>query len=373
MIFYLTYNDLPSGIFSSQVIDVVKFLNDEIKSNVKLVSFISSRNFFNNRSKIKTEYPQAIVLPMFPGVHRWKYNTFLLGLLVFFKRPHTVIGRSVLATQLALKLKKKGKVRSVIYDGRGAIMAEWKEYGVITNTSMLNDIFELEKEVVTQSDYRIAVSNQLINYWQETFHYVSDKHVVIPCTLNKIFEEINILDSSSIELRKQLGLSNTDTVFIYSGSVAGWQSFGLLYDFIVPVLRLNATHRIIFLSDQDENIQRLKEEFNSQVFCEKVMQHEVSKYLLASNYALLIREESITNKVASPVKFAEYITCGLPVIISKKLGDYSDFVIQNKCGYLTDGFHIEAIDKKYLNKIGIDNFAKKQFLQSYSKLLNLNE
>ena len=47
---------------------------------------------------------------------------------------------------------------------------------------------------------------------------------------------------------------------------------------------------------------------------------------------MLIRENTVTNQVASPTKFAEYLACGLPVIISDNLGDYSVFVETNGCG-----------------------------------------
>ena len=376
MIFYLTYNDTPSGIFSSQVIDVVKHLNCEFKVDVKLVSFISLRNFFTNKNIIKKELPEAIVLPMFPGVKRWRYNTFLLGWIVFVIKPSVIIGRSVLATHLALSLKRKNKIEKVIYDGRGAIAAEWKEYDVISNSTMKEEISILEKEVVLNSDYRIAVSNQLVNYWKERFEYKSNKHVVIPCTLNKIFEEVIISLDNIDSTRKSLGLKNDDIVFIYSGSVAGWQSFDLLYTFIKPILNSNEKFKIIFLSDWDQNIKNLKNEFESQVLCKKVSQYDVPHYLMASDYGLLIREETITNKVASPVKFAEYMACGLKIIISENLGDYSILIDDNiLLGYkIKSNFKsfpkVDFHEKMKIKDIGLELFSKSNYNEKYNILIS---
>ncbi len=207
MILYLTFNDVPSGIFSSQVIDVVKFLNTHFQEKVLLVSFVSSRQYFNHKAKIKTELSDVIVLPMFPGVHRWRLNVVLLFLVVLFKKPKKIIGRSVLATQLALKMRSSGRVKEVVYDGRGAIRAEWEEYQVIQNPKMLSEIFNLEKEVVLKSDNRIAVSNKLIEYWQNEFGYHSKHHVVIPCTLNKLFEEVILTESTINEAKKAIGIA----------------------------------------------------------------------------------------------------------------------------------------------------------------------
>lgn len=374
MIFYLTYNDVPSGIFSSQVIDVVRFLNKELKSDVKLVSFISLRNFFNNRKKIKKEYKNAIVFPMFPGVHRWRWNSFFLGIVTKIMKPSAIIGRSVLATQLALILKRKNKIKAVVYDGRGAIAAEWKEYKVITNPKMLKEIPELEHDAIHHSDFRIAVSHELTQFWNREYGYKGIDYVVIPCTLNRVFEDISITSELISSAKKLLKFKSSDIVFAYSGSIAGWQSFDLLYHFMKPILSKNKNVKILFLANSDENILKLEKEFTNQVIYKKVSAHEVPNYLIGTDYGILIREESVTNRVASPVKFAEYLACGLNVVISPKLGDYSNFVEVNNCGNLFSQFVYQNkidIDKKNENnKLAIATFTKNNFIKEYKRILN---
>jgi len=374
MILYLTFNDGPSGIFSSQVIDVVKFLNTHFQEKVLLVSFVSSRQYFNHKAKIKTELSDAIVLPMFPGVHRWRLNVVLLFLVVLFKKPKKIIGRSVLATQLALKMRSSGRVKEVVYDGRGAIRAEWEEYQVIQNPKMLSEIFNLEKEVVIKSDYRMAVSNKLIEYWQDEFGYHSNHHVIVPCTLNKLFEDIVLTEPTINETKKAIGFDENAIVFVYSGSVAGWQSFDMLYNYIAQILKSDFNYKLVFLSDMDENILKLQHQFPHQIICKKLKVNDVPKYLLAADYGLLLREETITNQVASPVKFAEYIACGLKVIISDHLGDYSQFVETFDNGIL-NGKHILPhkkvlfSDKLKIKQIAKSNFSKIHFRSQYNNLL----
>ncbi len=369
MIYYLTYNDSPSGIFSSQVIDVVKYFNSELKSPTKLVSFISLRGFFDNRKKIKNELPKAIVLPMVPGVKRWKWNIVLLFILSFIFKPTFIIGRSVLATQLAFKLKKAKRVPYVIYDGRGAIYAEWHEYSVITNPKLLEQISSLESEVVLNSDFRISVSTELIKYWQTYYNYNLTNHVVIPCTLNNVFEKFALTDNKVSEARELFGFSPSDIVFIYSGSIAGWQSFDLLCAFLSKQLSFSTNYKILFLSDMDKHIQDLKLQFPCQVYQKKVSQTEVPYFLSLGNYGILVREHTITNKVASPVKFAEYLCCGLAVIISDNLGDYSKFVKENECGILVDNFNYKAFDKSKLHELAIKYFTKNSHFNSYKSLI----
>jgi hypothetical protein len=370
MIFYLTYNDLPSGIFSSQVIDVVNFYKQELNANVKLVSIISLRHFLKNKKIIIKECPDAIVLPMFPGVHRWKFNFWLLNFIFYFLKPTKIIGRSVLATQLALRFQKKDC--QIIYDGRGAISAEWHEYNVVNSNYLKDKIQDWEKKVVLKADFRIAVSYQLIHYWQKEFNYSSNNHVIIPCTLNQFYGHVDLSAESILNSRKNLGLNEENILFVYSGSLAGWQSFHLLYNFIAPILISNPNYKILFLSDIDSNISKLQSEFTNQVLVKKILPKEVPDYLKVADYGILIREESITNKVASPVKFAEYLACGLYVIITNNLGDYTQFALNNKCGCLPNKFDFEnKLTKNQLRELAIKYFTKNQLKQSFIELVKI--
>lgn len=361
---------MPSGIYSSQVLDVVKYISTEFKQSIKLVAFISFRNFNANKQKILGELPDSIVIPMFPGVHRWKYNLFTLKILCKLNTPSMIIGRSVIATSLALQTS----VKKIVYDGRGAITAEWNEYKVVNNVQLLSEIALLEKEAVNRSSYRIGVSDQLVHHWKEQFDYKLNTHVVIPCTLNKVFENLHLTQGTINITREKIGANNTAVIYVYAGSLAGWQSFNLLYDFIKPILTLSRQNKILFLSDKDENILKLEKDFPDQVICKKLPPAEVPVYLAASDYGLLIREESITNKVASPVKFAEYLACGLKVIISENLGDYTEFVMQHSCGYIYTEYKpsekLSLTQKLAIRTLALQNFTKKAHNASYNQLLN---
>ena len=64
--------------------------------------------------------------------------------------------------------------------------------------------------------------------------------------------------------------------------------------------------------------------------------HEVPGWLNAADLGILMRAEDPVNHVASPTKFAEYALSGLPVAMSKGIGDYSEMVLREKAGFLVD-------------------------------------
>jgi hypothetical protein len=307
-------------------------LKEVYKCPIRLVAFISTRNFSAQKQRIKNVLPDAIVLPMIPKLQFWEWNSVLLFLFCLIYRPKNMICRNVMATVLALKMRKMGLLKKVCYDGRGAMTAEWNEYDVVPIESMKKKIFSLERRAVRESDFRIAVSSELIKYWESDFDYKGTSHVIIPCTLSENFQLISHSEDELTGIREKLGYSSEDVIFIYAGSTAGWQSFEILASFLNSVLEQSKGNKIIFLSKEDQNNLALKERFPDQVNIKWVKPNEVQNNLNISDYGLLLREQTVTNQVAAPTKFAEYLASGLDVIISPNLGDYSHIVSSEKCG-----------------------------------------
>lgn len=338
MVIFLTVNDAPSGVLRSQVIDVVKLLSKENNTTVRLVSFISVRGFFKNRKWFKQNCPGAIVIPMWPKLKNWRKNRFQLKLLSRFVKFEYIIARGVFATNVALDLKASGRVKGVCYDGRGAFAAEVDEYKVIEDPTIAVAIPADEKRAVLESDYRIAVTQKLVDHWAETVGYTPGNEVIIPCTVSAEFvmpseEEMH---AAREKLRAQFGWEANDIVLVYSGSVAGWQSFEQLGRQLADWLSKSNTHKVLFLSKEDAAISELSSQFTNQIERRWLNHNDVQSHLLAGDYGIMMREQSITNKVASPTKFAEYLMAGLPVLCSPHIGDYADFVKEHNCGFLVD-------------------------------------
>jgi len=70
-------------------------------------------------------------------------------------------------------------------------------------------------------------------------------------------------------------------------------------------------------------------------------------YLAMGDVGLLLRDDSIPNRVASPTKFPEYLACGLPVIISSGIGSATEVIEKTGLGVVIDigsiGTEIEKV------------------------------
>jgi hypothetical protein len=370
-ILYLTFNDAPGGIFSGQVIDVCSYWK-ELGFDVKLISFISIRNFKANKNKIKSSFQDAIVLPMFPKAANWRLNRFLLGSKIRQLNPAVIVCRGVFATVLAMGFRSG---RKICFDARGAYEAELNEYNVIPDEKVKSEIAGLERKAVLESDFRLAVSNELVNYWKKNFFYQSDEHIVVPCTLNS--KSLSTAgESEKVKILKDLGFTQKDRIIVYSGSSAEWQSLKSIDDALLPFFNTDTDLNLLLLLKEIPENFRLREKFPDRVKVIWLKEEEVGAYLSVCDYGWLVRENTVTNQVASPVKFAEYLAAGLEIIISENLGDCSKYVIENRAGMIWNAGQTPVIfmkpdntQKKRLATLARKDFIKENYRELYFKLL----
>lgn len=277
---------------------------------------------------------------------------------------------------MALDVKKRGLKLRIGYDGRGAIAAEWNEYDVVPSEKQKREIADHEKRAVLDSDFRIAVSEKLVDYWRNQYAYSDTRHSVIPCTVTSSFTTGLPSESELTSLRASFGFQQKDMVLVYSGSTAGWQSFGSLEKLLTDCLRSSADVKIIFLTGKDPVVEKVKSDFPGQVESRWLKHHEVSNMLQACDIGILYREQSITNQVASPTKFAEYLSAGLPVVISEGLGDYSQFVETHRCGQVlhsNEPIQLKRADHQErlrLNSLVGTYFTKSSQAQNYKAVIS---
>lgn len=360
---YLTFNDAPGGIFTSQVSDVCRFLQAECNVKVTLISFISIRGFFHNRKRIRSLYPAAIVLPMWPGIDNWKKNESRVRRYVKKLNADTVIARGPFAALLA----KNAGAKKVCFDARGAYAAEFWEYDLAGGKLLATEVESIEREALTKCDCAIAVSESLVRYWKSRFGYNGNKHVVIPCTLG--YNHRSVISSAS-----QSG-STEKIRIVFSGGNGKWQSLELMSEILMPLFEKQPEVELLMLTAVLPAPFPLKDKYPDRVSQKWVHESQVAELLASSNYGWLVRENTVTNEVASPVKFAEYLAAGLSVIISEGLGDFSRFVEENSCGIVVRENTMDVLLKPEISQrsknmaLAEEYFTKTHYIESYRKCL----
>jgi hypothetical protein len=372
---FLTFNDAPSGIYAGQVIDVCRYVNAHTPAKLRLVAFLSVRGFWAARREVKTQLPDALVLPMVPKAKNWKLNGFAFNLVCRITGAKSCMARGPFATALALRAREKGILQKVIFDGRGAYIAELTEYNVIPDEAIKKEIATIERRCVLESNRQLAVSEALVEYWRETFGYNGSSHRVIPCTLNSNTIFAPVSEEAVRQARQKLGIPAQATVVVYSGSVAGWQSLNDFGQRMLPLMQQNPNlHLLLLIKQLPENFAPLAQ-YATRIHRHWLSPEEVGTALAAADHGWMLREDTVTNRVASPVKFAEYLAAGLHVIISGNLGDTTAFVARLNCGVVCTTSQFPApqplslTQRQNAQQLAQTYFLKARFAEAYTDLL----
>ena len=76
-------------------------------------------------------------------------------------------------------------------------------------------------------------------------------------------------------------------------------------------------------------------------------------YLSAADIAVIWSERRIITEVRSPVKFSEYICCGLPVIANDSVNMITEYIKRSSYGLLLN--NLDELDQEMLEKLKLLN------------------
>jgi hypothetical protein len=225
---------------------------------------------------------------------------------------------------------------------------------------MIAHISYLEQYTTAEANSVFAVSQVLQNYFIKNYHTDPDKFFTYPClsNKNKFFYSIQVRNT----MRNNLGYKIDDKVIIYAGGFRNsWHLQNDLFCLLNAIATNSENTRFLILSKDKISESELLKTYPSLIgrtTFQSVENEEIYKYYNAGDIGILIREDTIMNNVAAPTKFSEYVLCGLPVIISKGVGDYTKFVDKHKIGFVLDFDQVQEIKPELLNQIFSKDFNK---------------
>jgi glycosyltransferase involved in cell wall biosynthesis len=273
----------------------------------------------------------------------YKTANYSKPFLSSFKPTH-IYTRSVIAFQFAPALASKYKAKTV-YDVRGLVGHEVelrRGKGLASRT-----IQYLETRAMKKTNKLSCVSKVLNNYI--TAQTGRTDSVVIPSCVGT--DKFRFDADARNNIRSKLNIENYRLAICYSGGLDKWQRIEDILRLFKLISLQSASVVFIFLVQDTDTIETLIKKYAvplEQCRITNCPHENVSHYLSASDAGIILRDDILVNNVASPIKIGEYLACGLPVILTKGIGDLSELVVKNHVGIELE--NVDAVQaKKTLN------------------------
>ncbi len=374
MIFVLT-EDLLNGVIKSQVLTHINFLRfHKIVDTQILFCYWDEKILRDQKRKKKTieklykfkiSYLKIKAPSSFLSIY---FNQKIICREFFKKWIHIdyIHARTDFCALICVGLKKILPKSNLIWDCRGYAPAEidYQENRklIFFKKKILIKRF---KKVCDYADKVIVVSSLLKKFVNDNGN--KNTFLLPSVASSKVFYFDSLIRE---RIRNKLKIKKKSKVFIYSGSLKRYQMFEETINFFKRLNKIyNDLYLIILTNDISEAKKMVNNNLNILIF--SVNQDKVNEFLNASDYAIMIRRDDLTNNAASPTKFAEYCLTGLQVVTNSAVKDFYKFKNQ-VCNIIDSNyFNFTKINNK--NRSKISTFYKKKisrecFLEDYKRL-----
>ncbi len=259
------------------------------------------------------------------------------------RRPAIVHGRSYLPTAVADLVATVVPRARLVFDCRGMLGDEYVDSGYWTPERLEYRLLKrYEARAFHRADGVVVLTDALRQWIEERGWFGPRTHVeVVPCCV-----DTNVFafgHEARVAVRRELGWEEDATVLVYAGSLGSWYREDELARF-AGIVRRRSSSPVRFLlltaAKPDELVALLRREgFDDDTMkALRVRPEEMPRYLSAGDVGLSFIKSCFSKKGSSPTKVAEYLACGMPVVLNGDIGDQGDLASERDACVVVDSY-----------------------------------
>jgi glycosyltransferase involved in cell wall biosynthesis len=269
-------------------------------------------------------------------------GVFYIGWLVKKRKIEVIQTRSYIPAIMAWFIKKLFGIK-FIFDMRGLIPDEQAYSGNWPKNSLKYKLAKyVEKKLILSADSIVVVNESFKDYVQNSILYKTKKNIaVIPNCVDVNKFVFNPKQRKNLRLKFRL---SDKLVLVYSGSFAEWHLIDEMINFFIVLKETSNRAHFLILSYEKDKIKTILNNnlIEADYTIIDVPPQEMPNYLSIADLAISFIQPTFTKKIAcSPIKFAEYLSTGLPVIINGQISGTDEMVKKNNLGVVIDEFNKE--------------------------------
>jgi len=348
-ILYITYDGLLDPVGRSQVLPYLRGLSKK-GFNISIISFEKKERIKTEKDlnglKAALERDKILWKPLryhkFPTVPATVLDIFSGYLSGLYKNDLKIVHARGYISALMGVLLKWTTGRKLIFDMRGFWPDEKVDAKAWSKDSMIYALFKkIERMLIRESDEIIVLTAAAEKYLSKDFPKASI--TVVPCCVDtELFGQNppgNIIPDNA----------KGRSILIYLGSTGTFYDLdGMAYFFKALKSRdRNAFFWLVTNSAiKDVEDLMLKRGIDRQDFAVTNLDYREIPFALSnSNLSIMFYKRDLSSSGCSPIKFAESLACGLPVVINSGVGDTGEIVERERVGTVVDTSSPENFEK----------------------------
>lgn len=361
-VLYVSYNGMLDPLGQSQVIPYLKQLNQR-GVEFTLLSFERPEALAKDETEIermrsdlaasgidwhwlryhKTPSLPATSYDVFAGIRHGRR-------LVREKKFDLIHARNHIAAAIGLRLKQRSGAK-FIFDVRGLMADEYVDAAHWKKDSLPYRITKsAERRALAAADGIVTLTQRIWPIMKEwpVLQNRAVIHQVVPCCAD--LELFRFNEDERRRVRSELGFGNR-FVIVYSGSIDGWYLTEEMADFFVAVQRQKPDAHFLWLTpskhDRVRELMRARGSRDEQYTVIAAAPRDVASYLSAADAGLAFIKPCFSKLASSPTKYAEYLGCGLPLLINAGVGDSDTLITEEEVGALVADFNPETYTRAW--------------------------
>jgi glycosyltransferase involved in cell wall biosynthesis len=252
-----------------------------------------------------------------------------------------VHARSHVPAAMALALKKRFGVK-LIFDVRGLLAEEYADAGHWRAGELKYRLTKrMERRFFAAADGVVTLTDAIwgiIKDW-DGLRDRAVAHETIPCCAD--LARFRFDEAERVRVRRELRLKDSFVV-AYSGSLGGWYLNGEMADFFAALAAERPDAHALWLTpsshDEVRSLMRARGIGEDGFTVHAAQPAVVASYLSAADAGLAFIKPCFSKLASSPTKTAEYLACGLPVVLNAGVGDSDALVTRERVGALVEKF-----------------------------------
>ncbi len=266
--------------------------------------------------------------------------------MVLARRPRIVHGRSYLPTAVSDLIATVTPRTRLLFDCRGMLGDEYVDAGHWTKDRLEYRLIKrYETRAFRRADGVVVLTEALKRWLAARDAFGPRAHVEsIPCCVD--LERFRFDTAARVRTRSELGFDGK-LVLAYSGSLGSWYREEDIARFAAAVKARVPKSAFFLLTaappDKLVSLIRAAGFGSDEVVVRKVRPSEMPAHLVAADLGISFIKSCFSKMGSSPTKVAEYLACGLPVVLNGDIGDQRDLAAEDDACVVLDSMDDAAL------------------------------